>query len=213
MIKLIRKNRFDNLSFKDLIVDDNNKEVVDYLKDYCKNVETKINNSENIILSGTVGVGKTMMSRIFKNELEKVEVSEEIKTWEFGENVIKENKRNLNVKYIRCNDLIQVLREHFDKNKSENFEYHRCDFLIIDEIGVQYNTDGERICLYKLFDHRYEHYKPIMIISNNKIKTEVGKKTLGLDKILGSRILDRIYSDDAKYFFIQAKSKRRGIKN
>lgn len=213
MIELIKRKRFDNLTFDDLIVDEKNKDFINYLKDYCKNIEKKMYDSENIILSGSVGVGKTMMARILKNELDKIEISEEIATgeWDSENNKCKTKKirRKMNVKYICCNELIQVTREHFDRKKSENFDYQYCDFLIIDEIGVQYGTEAERTSLYKLFNYRYENYKPTMIISNNKLKEDNPKKPKGLNKIIGSRILDRLYSDNSRYFRIEAKSRRK----
>lgn len=214
MINLKKINRYKNLSFKDFIVDNSNKEMVEYLKDYCEKVQDKIEACENIIISGSVGVGKTMISRIFQNELKNIDVVEEVLSADWDEKaqkygLLKERLRKLNVVYVSCPQLIKALREHFTKGVEENLSYHVCDILIIDEVGVQYNTDNERITLYDLFNYRYENYRPIMLISNNELRQANKTKADGMDKILGSRIIDRVNSGSSKYFWIEGKSKRK----
>jgi len=214
MITLKRRNRFDNITFDNFVIDESNKEIVDYLKDYCNNIEKKIELCENVIISGTVGTGKTMLAKILQQNLQKKEITEIVEEESFNgtDYEITENKRvrKLNIRYVCCKDLIEELRKHFSsENKQKVLCYHEADILIVDEVGVQYNTDNERTTLYDLFDFRWQNYKPTIIISNNELIQKDKNRALGLNKILGSRILDRLNSGTTRYFYINSKSKRR----
>lgn len=213
MITIRRKNRYANVKFKDCIEDSSNKKVLDYLKDYLKNIETKISECENVIICGDVGVGKTMMTKALENELKEIDVCEELQTgdWDCEKKIFKtkEMKRKLNIEYLSCQNLIKALREHFSKEKKENMSYHYCDLLIVDEIGIQYGTENERIALNDLFNYRYENYKPTIIISNKELSRKKYQEDKGIDEIIGLRIVDRIDSGSSRYFYIESKSKRK----
>jgi DNA replication protein DnaC len=214
MITIQRKNRYQNVLFKDCIVDETNKEVLTYLKSYLKNIEQRISDCENVIICGELGVGKTMMVKALQNELKGTKVREEIKNgkWNYetktAEDMIVD--RLIKTEFISCQNLIKALREHFKKGVEENMDYHNCDLLVVDEVGVQYGTDNEKLALNDLFNYRYENYKPTFIISNKELYADKYKGEKDVSNVLGFRIIDRIDSGSSKYFYINAKSKRRG---
>jgi len=65
-------------------------------------------------------------------------------------------------------------------------KYVNYPLLILDEVGVQFGTDGEKILLFEVINGRYENYKPSIIISNLSMK--------GITEYLGERAIDRLKS-------------------
>ena len=63
-------------------------------------------------------------------------------------------------------------------------EYCRRDLLIIDEVGVQFGTEAEKIILFEIINERYEQMLPTTLMSN---LTEEE-----LEKYIGERVLDRL---------------------
>jgi DNA replication protein DnaC len=105
------------------------------------------------------------------------------------------------VRITSAKSIIDGIKDEWRDKKDGLTKYNcqKCDVLIIDEIGVQYGTDMERIELFDIIDHRYNEMKPT-IFTSNFYKTELKEK-------LGQRICDRLFSD-CKYFEFKEKSKR-----
>lgn len=187
------KNRFDNVSLETCVVDDYNKELVEYLKDYVKNIEEKINNGENLIITGDCGVGKTYLMKCFINDCKQIVVEKEI--WDYPKNKIE--KRLLNIGYFNIFKIIEELRKKYEKKESD-YNFNSYDILIIDEIGVQFATDAERQILYEIINYRWENFKPTFLISNLNLE--------GIKKVLGLRIFDRVNTN--KHFILNGSSRR-----
>lgn len=62
--------------------------------------------------------------------------------------------------------------------------YCEPDLLIIDEIGVQFGSDAEKIILFEIINNRYEDMKPTILISNLSQEE--------LSQYVGERIIDRM---------------------
>ncbi|MCL5808490.1 MAG: ATP-binding protein, partial [Deltaproteobacteria bacterium] len=76
------------------------------------------------------------------------------------------------------------------------------DLLVIDEVGVQFGTDTERMILYEVLDLRYEAMLPVILTSNiRNLKT--------LEKLLGERIIDRLFEGESRILFFDWESYRR----
>lgn len=78
------------------------------------------------------------------------------------------------------------------------------DFLILDEIGVQFGSDFEKNLLFEVLNARYENRRPSVILSNlnqNEVQT-----------YLGERVVDRIREDGGRVItFDWASHRRQGI--
>lgn len=62
--------------------------------------------------------------------------------------------------------------------------YTQPDLLIIDEVGVQFGNEAEKLILFEVINTRYESMKPTILISN-----------LALDELagfIGERVIDRM---------------------
>lgn len=58
------------------------------------------------------------------------------------------------------------------------------DLLIIDEVGVQFGSDAEKLIMFEIINTRYEKMKPTILISN-QTKEE-------LAAFIGERVIDRM---------------------
>ena len=201
------KNRYDNISLKTAIINSANKELIDFLNDYIINIEEKLNNCNNLIISGAVGTGKTYLCKCFINDVVKQKLEFERfgdavynkKTGKYERLIIVE-KRNIKALMINLYNLIEDIRKTYNGEMS-NYDYKEFDILIIDEIGVQRNTDDERFLLYDIVNYRNENFKPTFIITNFKTEKEIAM-------VLGLRILDRII-ENAKIIKLDGASWRR----
>ena len=68
--------------------------------------------------------------------------------------------------------------------------YSRLDLLVIDEVGVQFGSDTEKMFMFDIIDGRYQEMKPTILISNLAIE--------GIKKLMGERIIDRLREDGGK---------------
>lgn len=182
--------RFSNSSLDNFITNSEEQEdMIAYLKDCIIN-----GFEENVVITGGVGLGKTHLAYAIVNAIE------EKRTSKTGYKLYTHKKVNfVTIKYI-----IDSIKNTWDK-KADNFDkdivrdLKKIGLLIIDEIGVQYGTDSERIELFEIFNQRYNNMLPTIVISNHS-KDE-------LIRILGLRITDRLFGK-AKFFEIKGKSKR-----
>lgn len=78
----------------------------------------------------------------------------------------------------------------------------KIDLLVIDEVGIQFGTDTERMILYEILDLRYESMRPVILTTNiTDLKT--------LEKLLGERIIDRLFEGESKIVLFEWESHRR----
>ncbi len=62
--------------------------------------------------------------------------------------------------------------------------------LIIDEVGIQYGTEAERVHLFEILDGRYSNRLPTLLLSNLTIDQ--------VSEAIGARALDRLKEDGGK---------------
>ena len=61
------------------------------------------------------------------------------------------------------------------------------DLLVLDEVGLQYGSDAEKLILFDFLNERYERRKPCILLSNLNVD--------GVRQYLGDRIFDRLRED------------------
>lgn len=74
------------------------------------------------------------------------------------------------------------------------------DLLILDEVGVQFGSETEKLILFDVLNERYEKRRPTLMLSN-----------LGLDDVrafLGDRIFDRLREDGGESIVFDWESYR-----
>jgi DNA replication protein DnaC len=128
----------------------------------------------SLILSGTPGTGKTHLTCAMVQQCHDA-----------GRNVRKANVMQI----IR--NIKQAWRKDCEWTEREVLEaYGDADLLIIDEIGVQFGTDTERMYVFEIINRRYEACLPTVLITNLDIN--------GLREEIGERVLDRLREDGGR---------------
>lgn len=74
------------------------------------------------------------------------------------------------------------------------------DLLILDEVGVQFGSDTEKLIMFDIINGRYEARRPTIIISN----LALGE----LEKFLGARAVDRLREGGGKVVVFDWESYR-----
>jgi DNA replication protein DnaC len=91
--------------------------------------------------------------------------------------------------YVTCMQMIQAVRATWRKD-SEKTEvqvlktFGAVPLLVLDEVGVQYGTDGEKNLIFEVLDRRYRDMLPTIILTN--------ENTEGLKALVGERSFDRL---------------------
>lgn len=159
--------RFVGKGFDNFVADtDAKRAALSVLRDYAENFETNSQVGKGLILSGKPGTGKSHLAgAVLQSQLDR------------------------DVLYATCMDVIRMVRETWRKD-SERSERQvlaylgGLDLLVIDEMGVQYGTDGEQTILFDVLDRRYREVKPSILLTNQDAK--------GLKDYLGERTFDRL---------------------
>lgn len=143
----------------------------------CKKLCSQMENSEtvnNIIMIGGVGTGKTHLASAMVRDL--ITNGYDVGVW----NLI---------------DLIRCLKATWKRDAVRSEEemlthFTNLDLLIIDEVGIQFGSDTEKMFIFDIINGRYEEMLPTVIISNLDIS--------GVKDLIGERCIDRLREDGGK---------------
>lgn len=137
------------------------------VKGYADQFESHLKRGTGLILSGMPGTGKSHLAGA----------------------VLQAIMPNHCGMYSTCMGVIRTVRNTWRKD-SERGEievlriYRDLPLLVIDEIGVQYGTDGEQTILFDLLDSRYRDMKPTILLTN--------QDKAGFKNYIGERTFDRL---------------------
>lgn len=97
--------------------------------------------------------------------------------------------------YSTCMGVIRHVRGTWRKDSEQSETevldiYGTVPLLVLDEIGVQYGTDGEQTILFDVLDRRYRDMMPSIFLTNQDKK--------GLKQFIGERTFDRL-TETAKW--------------
>ncbi len=92
--------------------------------------------------------------------------------------------------------LVRRIKETWSRDSVETESeairsFVRPDLLVIDEIGVQFGSETEKLLLFDVLNDRYEQRKSVVLVSNLAID--------GVKEFLGERVFDRLREDDGVY--------------
>jgi DNA replication protein len=155
-------------------------------QDYAENFDTHYADGRCLILSGTVGTGKTHLAiAILKDAVEK---------------------QGYTGKYWTVNGLLQVIRSSYEKDSgfsesdviSSVTDTH---LLVLDEVGATKQSEFEMATLFNIINSRYEWKLPTIIISN------LGPKQIG--EAIGERCFDRLREGGSECLVFQGESNRK----
>ena len=162
---------------------DTQQQAIDKAKDIGKAI-TEGGNAGNLILSGSVGTGKTLISGSLVTALVRDGYYAKIRT-------VSSIVRTLKGSWRRdC--------EYTEQDVIDDMV--RLDLLVIDEIGVQFGSDTEKMFIFEIIDGRYNKMKPTILISNLAVN--------GIKELIGERCIDRLREDGGKVIAFDYESQR-----
>jgi len=141
-------------------------------------------NGNCLVMAGKVGTGKTHLAAAMINTM------------------VEKGK---NSKLVKMSEVIRNIKSTWSKgalqDESEVIKfYSSLPLLIVDEIGVQFGTDTEKLLLSEIIDNRYQDILPTVLISN--------LDTDGIKNCIGERSYDRLRQDGGKVVAFDWESER-----
>lgn len=183
--------RFIGKTFENYRVDgDGQERALRVCREYANNFGRHLRTGGSLILSGQPGTGKSHLAGAVLQAILPTHVGA----------------------YVTLMDLIRALRDTWrrDSETTESQLLARLEaipLLVIDEIGVQYGTDGERAILFDVLDRRYRNMRPAILMTN------LGKEEFRV--AIGDRVFDRLTEVarwvpfDWQSFRVQARKEMR----
>lgn len=167
---LIEKQSFDNFSLDYYSEDDLAKMEYNLqsAKDFAE--EFSESSSENLLLMGGTGLGKTHISTsIARHIIER------------GYDVLYDSAQNI----ITAFEHDRFRRGYGDERPDESEKYFSCDLLIIDDLGTEIANSFSIACLYNIINTRINKGKPMVINTNMNQKIMLSR----YDERISSRLL------------------------
>lgn len=156
-------------------------------RQYAENFTTALENGQSMIFVGNVGSGKTHLASGIAHEVLKDGNSALFSTVLGAVRTVKDTYRR-------------------DSAKTESeaiMDLVKPDLLVLDEVGVQFGSDTEKLILFEIINGRYEHMRPTILLSNLDIT--------GLGEYLGERVMDRLREGGGKMIAFDWGSYRRNV--
>jgi DNA replication protein DnaC len=161
--------RFQTRDFASFQADtDEKRKALSVAQDFAQNFDARMRAGAGLIFAGLPGTGKSHLAAAIMLDL----------------------VGRYSVRYITCMALIRAVRDTWRKDSEWNERAmlrhlcHELDLLVIDEVGVQYGTDGEQTVLFEILDRRYSDMRPTILLTNQDKD--------GFKSFVGDRVFDRL---------------------
>lgn len=156
------------------------KSVKNRMVKWCEGFKKDKHEAPSVIITGKVGTGKTVIAACLIDDL-------------VNNGVIKGhadfyhsyNKARL----LKLVDMIRMLKGTWRKDSEKTEEQlikhlSELDLLIIDEVGMGFDSDTEKMFIFDVIDGRYQNELPTILISNLNLD--------GIKNSIGDRAIDRL---------------------
>jgi DNA replication protein DnaC len=142
-----------------------------------------------LIMIGSVGTGKTMLATAIAAKM-----------------ISARRKCCIARLSEMMRDFKDSWRKDSDRSESQVMDYYsNVGLLVLDEIGVQFDSDTEKMYIFEVIDGRYQNMKPTVLISNLDLA--------GVKASIGERVYDRLREDGGKVIAFDWPSMRGGNAN
>jgi DNA replication protein DnaC len=137
------------------------------VKDYAESFPKHLKAGTGLVLSGLPGTGKSHLAGAVLQHILPDHVG----------------------LYVTCMGMIRAIRgtwrKESEKSETEVIQmFSSVALLVLDEIGVQYGTDGEQTIIFDVLDRRYREMMPTILLTNQDKK--------GFKEFIGERSFDRL---------------------
>lgn len=178
--------RFRDRTLKSFVVDnEGQRRALDFANGYADSFDQALATGRSVLFIGKPGTGKTHLA---------VGV---------GLRIMYHDSRS-----VLFTTVMRAIRRVKDTWNRENTESETQaiaalvfpNLLILDEVGVQFGSDTEKLILFDVLNERYERRRPTLLLSN-----------LALDEVkvyLGERVFDRMREDGGEVITFTWESHR-----
>ena len=150
-------------------VNDDAKRVLRVCQAYASKWPERLQKGGGLVMCGKPGTGKNHLALAIARHAITEHQSSAIFTTALK--IAREYKSTWSKNSTRTED--EVIRQ-----------FTKPDLLIIDEVGVQFGSEAEKMIMFEIINTRYERMKPTILISNQS-KDE-------LSAFIGERVIDRM---------------------
>jgi DNA replication protein DnaC len=178
--------RFKDKQLTDYIANNNGSEkALSTCNKYADNFAGRLESGGGLIMCGQAGTGKTHLASGIINKIKSQRFTTAFMS-------VLGATRHVKSTYSKDNPLTE----------SEAINHFiGPDLLILDEVGVQFGSEAEKIILFEIINQRYQHVKPTILISNLTLSE--------LSAYIGERVVDRMYEGGGAILSFDWESHRR----
>lgn len=111
--------------------------------------------------------------------------------------------------FVSVLDAVRRVKQTYRKDSAETEKqaldkFSEPDLLILDEVGVQFGSEAEKLILFEIINGRYERVLPTILMSNLQ-EDELGE-------FIGDRVIDRMREGGGVVLAFDWESRRKDIK-
>lgn len=161
--------RFKSRTFDSFVAEsDEQRRALTIVRDYAEDFPRNLQKGLGLVLAGKPGNGKSHLASA----------------------AILKLMDRYSTTYLTCMQMMRAVRDTWrrDSDRSEREVMQMLgsdiDLLVIDEVGVQYGTDGEQTIIFEVLDRRYGNQKPTILLTN--------QDKAGFKAFVGDRVFDRL---------------------
>ncbi len=142
-------------------------------RDYANQFPSHLSAGTSLILCGNTGTGKTHLACGIANQV----------IHQYGSSAV----------FVKVMDAIRQVKQTWSRDAvmSETQALNLFtdpDLLILDEVGMQFGSDAEKLVTFEIINKRYESMRPTILLSNFNPKA--------MQEYAGERIMDRMSEGD-----------------
>lgn len=162
--------RFSECTFENYVPDcEEAKRALKVCQAYASKWPERLQRGGGLVMCGKPGTGKNHLALAIAKSV--IESHQSPSAFTTALKIAREYKSTWSKTSTRTED--EVIRQ-----------FTRPDLLIIDEIGVQFGSEAEKLIMFEIINTRYERMRPTILISNQS-KEE-------LSAFIGERVIDRM---------------------
>lgn len=168
--------------------DEKQARVLRICKAYAERFDERHEAGGGLVMCGTPGTGKTHLAAAIGNHLMAA-----------GRSAL----------FASVLAAVRRVKQTYNKGSTETehdaiAKFYEPDLLMLDEVGVQFGSEAERLILFEIINGRYERVLPTILISN------LPENELGA--FIGDRVMDRMKEGGGVVLAFDWESKRHTIK-